>query len=70
MLGLPSVGFSEGTKQIAPLPGDSSQLCIDKSRNDFGFFDAAPEFRINIYIAKTTETINFGLGQITSPVPQ
>jgi len=55
-------GFPEGTRQIAPFPSAPGWICIDKSRNDFGFFGAAPEFRINIYIANNTETINFGLG--------
>ncbi|MEI6681887.1 MAG: gliding motility-associated C-terminal domain-containing protein [Bacteroidota bacterium] len=55
---------AEGTKQIAPFDSAAGQLCIDKSRNDFGFFNAAPEFRINIHIADISEKINFGLGAI------
>ena len=60
---LPLFVFPEGTRQIAPFSTAEGWVCLDKSRNDFGFFDAAPEFRINIYVANTTETINFGLGQ-------
>lgn len=65
MLMLPLVCFSEGTKQIVPFAGRQGTLCIDKSRNDFGFFNAAPEFRLNIYIADLTEKFYFGLGKIT-----
>ncbi len=62
---LPFVCYSEGTRQIVPFAGRKGTLCIDKSRNDFGFFNAAPEFRINIYIADLTEKFYFGLGKIT-----
>ncbi|MEI7727285.1 MAG: T9SS type B sorting domain-containing protein [Bacteroidota bacterium] len=65
LLVLPLFSFSEGTRQIVPFAGRKGTLCIDKSRNDFGFFDAAPEFRINIYIADLTEKFYFGLGKIT-----
>ncbi len=57
-------GFSEGTKQVAPFDTAQGKLCIDKSRNDFGSFNAGPEFRINIYIADPSEKICFGLGKI------
>ncbi len=57
----------EGTKQIAPFAGASGELCLDKSRNDFGLFGCAPAFRINISIADITEQINFGFGMITQP---
>ncbi|MEI7661075.1 MAG: gliding motility-associated C-terminal domain-containing protein [Bacteroidota bacterium] len=64
LLCFPISVLPEGTRQIAPFSAAAGQLCIDKSRNDFGFFDAAPEFRINIYIADLGEKINFGLGAI------
>ncbi len=62
---IPLMVFSEGTKQIVPFDGRKGTLCIDKSRNDFGFFNAAPEFRLNIYVANITEKFYFGLGKIT-----
>ncbi|MCX6306645.1 MAG: gliding motility-associated C-terminal domain-containing protein [Bacteroidetes bacterium] len=65
LLLLPMPGFSEGTKQFVPHATAEGQLCIDKYRNDFGFFNAAPEFRINIHIASLTEKFYFGLGAIT-----
>ena len=61
------VCLSEGTKQMTPSDTAQGRLCIDKSRNNFGFFNASPEFRINIYIADITEKIYFGLGQVTNP---
>ncbi len=64
MLLLPQVGFPEGSKQIAPFFAAEGKLCLDKSRNEFGFFDAIPEFRINIYIADLTEKFYFGLGKV------
>ncbi len=65
LLLISSVGVSEGTKQIMPVAGRKGTLCIDKSRNDFGFFNAAPEFRLNIYVADLSEKLYFGLGKIT-----
>ncbi|MCX6268687.1 MAG: gliding motility-associated C-terminal domain-containing protein [Bacteroidetes bacterium] len=62
---LPSVSFSEGTKQIVPFYAAGGKLCIDKSRNNFGWYNASPEFRINIYISDLTENFCFGLGKIT-----
>ena len=59
--------FSEGTKQIMPFSNAKGQLCIDKSRNDFAFYDASPEFRLNIYIASVSEKICFGFGMMTLP---
>jgi gliding motility-associated-like protein len=64
LLVLPLVCFPEGTKQIAPFPGREGKLCIDKSRNDFAFFNAPPEFRLNIFINDVTEKISFGLGKV------
>jgi gliding motility-associated-like protein len=64
LLNLPLISFSEGTRQIAPATSDSGQLCIDKLRNDFGFFDAAPDYRINIYIANLSEKMYLGLGKV------
>jgi gliding motility-associated-like protein len=61
---LPWASFAEGTKQIAPFAVAEGKLCIDKSRNDFAFFNAPPEFMLNIYIASLTEKICFGLGQV------
>ena len=56
--------FAEGTKQIMPASNTKGQLCINKFRNDFAFYDAAPEFRLNISIADPTEVIRFGFGKI------
>ncbi len=58
---------AEGTKQIKPFLLAKGELTIDKSRNDFAFYDAAPEFRLNIYISSTTEKIFFGFGKISLP---
>ncbi|MEI7897003.1 MAG: gliding motility-associated C-terminal domain-containing protein [bacterium] len=65
LFAISSVVFSEGTKQIVPFAGREGQLCIDKSRNDFAFFNAPPEFRLNIRITDLTEKFYFGLGLIT-----
>ncbi|HPS63274.1 MAG TPA: hypothetical protein PLK82_09440, partial [Bacteroidales bacterium] len=54
----------EGTKQIAPTSTDSSRLCLDRNRNMFAFFDASPDFRLNIRVASISEKICFGLGSI------
>ena len=67
ILGYPFFGFSEGTKQIKPFSLAEGELCLDKSRNNFACYNAAPEFRLNIYIADTTEKICFGFGMITIP---
>ena len=56
-------GLAEGTRQMSPFAKAAGWLCIDKNRNDFGFFDAAPEFRINIFVAGTSEKILFGFGR-------
>ncbi len=56
-------GLTEGTRQMSPFANAPGWLCIDKNRNDFGFFDAAPEFRINIFVAGTSEKILFGFGR-------
>ena len=50
-----------------PFSQAKGELCIDKSRNDFAFYDAAPEFRLNIYIAGPTEKICFGFGLLNFP---
>ncbi len=56
--------YSEGTKQIMPASDTKGQLCINRYRNDFAFYDAAPEFRLNISIADPSEVIRFGFGKI------
>jgi gliding motility-associated-like protein len=56
--------YSEGTKQIMPGSNAKGQLCINKWRNDFAFYDAKAEFRFNISIANTSEKIRFGFGQV------
>jgi len=47
-----------------PSPGAISQLCINRARNEFAFYNGAPEFRLNISIADTSERIRFGFGQV------
>jgi len=49
-----------------PTTSSKGQLCINKYRNDFAFYDAAPEFRLYISIANAGETIKFGFGQVVS----
>lgn len=61
------LAYSEGTKQIRPFAKANGELCIDKSRNDFAFFDGASEFRLNIYVANPSERICFGFGICTMP---
>ncbi len=56
--------FAEGTKQVMPVANAKGQLCINKWRNDFAFFTGKAEFRLNISIANTSETIRFGFGQV------
>lgn len=56
--------YSEGTKQIMPGSSDTAQLCLNKSRNDFAFYDGAAEYRLNISIANASERIQFGFGQV------
>lgn len=58
--------YSEGTKQIVPANHSDAkgQLCINKYRNDFAFYDAAPDFRLNISIADPTEVVRFGFGKV------
>ena len=55
---------AEGTKEIIPINGGQGALEINKFRNDFGFYDGNPDYRINIAILSTTERIRFGFGQI------
>lgn len=55
---------AEGTKEVIPLPGGQGALEINKFRNDFGFYDGNPDYRINIAVRNTTERIRFGFGQI------
>jgi len=54
---------AEGTKQVMPNTNSKGQLCINRSRNTFAFYGAEPEFKLNISIASTSETIRFGFGQ-------
>lgn len=56
--------FSEGSRQVMPTASSSGQLCINKSRNDFAFYDASPEFRLNISISNPSEKIRFGFGRV------
>lgn len=56
--------YAEGTKEIMPLSNIQGSIVIDKYRNDFGFYDASPEYRINIAIASTSERIRFGFGEV------
>jgi len=60
----PLLLFPEGTKQIMPKSTQYGQLCFNKSRNDFGFYGAAAEYRINITIADISEKVRFGFGQV------
>lgn len=66
MLLLLSAAHAEGTRQLEPTTASKGQLCINKYRNDFAFYDAQPEFRLNISIANTSETIRFGFGRVVS----
>jgi len=61
--------YPEGTEQIMPNLQSKGQLCINKYRNDFAFYDAKPEFRLNISIANPSETIRFGFGKVLSSDP-
>jgi gliding motility-associated-like protein len=61
---LPMLSFAEGTKQIMPASSNHGQLCFNKARNNFGFYNADAEFRINITIADLSESIRFGFGQV------
>ena len=56
--------YSEGTKQVMPTSTSFGQLCINKSRNDFAFYNAADEYKLNITIADTAEDIRFGFGSV------
>jgi gliding motility-associated-like protein len=56
--------FAEGTKQFMPAPSDQGFVCVNKMRNDFGFYDASPEYHINLTIASTSERIRFGFGEV------
>lgn len=56
--------YSEGTRQIMPNSNAKGVLCINKWRNDFGFYGASREFRLKISIANTFEKIRFGFGQV------
>ena len=58
--------FAEGTKELMPTTSSKGQLCINKYRNDFAFYNAAPEFRLTISIANSNETIKFGFGKLVS----
>ncbi len=59
------VVYSEGTKQVIPLVTNAKgQLCINKARNDFAFYDASQEFRLNFTVSKTSEAVRFGFGQV------
>jgi len=67
MVVFPSVFlYSEGTKQIMPKGNTSSQLCINKYRNDFAFYGAPTDFRLNISISSSSEAIRFGFGKVLS----
>ncbi|MDD5508697.1 MAG: gliding motility-associated C-terminal domain-containing protein [Bacteroidales bacterium] len=63
---LPFPVHPEGTKQLIPSFSACGQLCIDKARNDFAFYDGAADYRLNIAIANTSETIRFGFGSVIS----
>jgi gliding motility-associated-like protein len=56
--------YAEGTKQVMPISSSEGQLCINKFRNDFAFYNAPPDFRLNISIANPTETIRYGFGKV------
>jgi gliding motility-associated-like protein len=56
--------FAEGTKQLIPVTGERGMILIDKYRSDFGFFDGNPDYRLNIYVADTSERIRFGFGPV------
>lgn len=58
--------LAEGTREVMPTTASKGQLCINKFRNDFAFFDAEPEFQLNISIANSNETIKFGFGKLVS----
>ncbi|MFZ4522581.1 MAG: gliding motility-associated C-terminal domain-containing protein [Bacteroidales bacterium] len=60
-----TAGFPEGTKQFVPAANLEGQLCLDKSRNSFGFFNAPAEFRLNINVASVNEKICIGWGKLT-----
>lgn len=56
--------YPEGTRQVMPVASAKGQLCINKSRNDFAFYDGLPEFRLNIAVADPSEKIRFGFGRV------
>lgn len=60
---------AEGTKQVMPTSTAKGQLCLDKARNDFAFYNGSQQFRLNVTIADTSESIRFGLGEVTSNSP-
>ncbi len=66
---LPAQAFGEGTKQMVPTSSACGQLCIDKSRNDFAFYDGPEDYRLNIAIADASERIRFGFGTVLCNYP-
>jgi len=67
---LPGIlAYSEGTRQIMPTANAGGQLCINKYRNDFAFYDGSPDFRLNISVADLSEVIRFGFGNVLSSDP-
>jgi len=58
--------YSEGTRQFMPTSSSKGQLCINKYRNDFAFYNGKAEFRLNITVADTAERIRYGFGKIVS----
>jgi gliding motility-associated-like protein len=57
--------YPEGTKQVMPATTNAfGQLCVNKWRNDFAFYDASPEFRLNISVSNASEAIRFGFGRV------
>lgn len=55
--------YAEGTREVMPNTSSKGQLCINKNRSNFAFYDALPALRLNISIASTSEKIRFGFGK-------
>ena len=64
---VPLLLFSEGTKEIMPIPANPASLCIDPTRNPFAIYNGNPDYRLYISVKDfTREEICFGLGAISA----
>ena len=46
-----SAVFAEGSREVMPALTSKGQLCLNRSRNLFGLYGAAPEDRLHVSIA-------------------